>query len=90
MASGFWWLVEHVRRFGLSVGTDCLGELVASFPLSASRGQFFSKMQPFSRFCRQMQAIKQIASLGRHLGFAHFDLPKKCALGCGDDLGRRA
>ena len=90
MASGFWWLVEPVRRFGSGVGTDGLGELVASFPLAASRGQFLLKMQPFSRFCRQMQAIKQNANLGRHLGFAHFDLPKKRALGCGDGLGRCA
>ncbi len=90
MASGFWWLVERVRRFGWGVGTDCLGELVASFPLAASRGQFLFKMQPFSRFRRQMQAIKQIANSGRHLGFAHSDLPKKRALGCGDGLGRCA
>ncbi len=90
MASGFWWLVERVRRFGWGVGTDCLGELVASFPLAASRGQFLFKIQPFSRFRRQMQAIKQIANSGRHLGFAHSDLPKKRALGCGGGLGRRA
>ena len=48
----FWRLVGRVRRSGSGVGADWLGESVASFLLAASRGQFFLKRQPFSRFRR--------------------------------------